>query len=413
VSGMMSGNDATRPLVSAILPTHNRAQLLSRAIDSILAQEGRGTQFDLDITVVDDASSDGTPEVMRRYPAVRYIRLETRRGASAARNVGIKSSTGTYVAFQDDDDVWFPEKLRVQTEALERHPEVGVVYGQSLIRTEAGREYLWPKPPVAQSGFVFRALLLNCFCAHPPGVLIRREAFTKVGYFDEQLLTNEDYDMWLRIAFHFPFLFVPGAVAVHNKSVHGLYGSSVVRGTALPDARAVIDRALRMLPEGPPYDAMRREVQLRHELNVYHKLWFPAPEEKWGAMLGAVRAYPEILSYRWGRTAIASEAFVQIGNSDAPIPLGRKLCTQLREAVGERGLKARLWLRLAMAAVWAEAAALLGDRRSRSAAAAAAWAVLYDPSKLRRKTLVSAMFRGLLGPVAGAMRAGRRAGGAS
>ena len=101
----MPANDGARPLVSAILPTRNRAQLLSRAIDSILGQEGRGTQFDLDITVVDDASSDGTPEVMRRYPAVRYVRLETQRGAAAARNVGIKSSTGKYVAFQDDDDV--------------------------------------------------------------------------------------------------------------------------------------------------------------------------------------------------------------------------------------------------------------------------------------------------------------------
>jgi glycosyltransferase involved in cell wall biosynthesis len=410
----MSDNDGARPLVSAILPTRNRAQLLSRAIDSILAQEGRGTQFDLDITVVDDASSDGTPEVMRRYPAVRYVRLETQRGAAAARNVGIKSSTGKYVAFQDDDDVWLPEKLRLQTGALERHPEVGVVYSQSLVRNEQKPEFLWPDPSVAPSGFVFPALLMDCFCAHPPGLLIRREVFAKAGYFEEQLLTNEDYDLWLRIAFHFPFLFVPGAVAVYHESPHGLYYSTMARGAAADDARAVIRRAVGMLPDGPQYDAMKREAQLRNELKiVMHQLSFAPREERWGAMLGAVRAYPEMLRYRWGRGAIAMEAFHQIIPSAAPITTGRKVCTQLQEAVGERGLTGRLWLRLTLASVWAEAADSLGHRPSRNAAAAAARAILYDPSKLRKKTLWSAMFRGLLWPLVAAMRGRQRRGGTS
>src|SRR5262249_10110334 len=142
--GTMSVHSAARPLVSAIIPTRNRAHLLPGAIDSVLAQEGLGAQFDVEITVVDDASSDATSEVVRRYPAVRYIRLETQRGAAAARNAGIKASTGKYVAFQDDDDLWLPEKLRVQTAAMERHPEVGVVYGQSVVWSWEKEEYLWP-----------------------------------------------------------------------------------------------------------------------------------------------------------------------------------------------------------------------------------------------------------------------------
>ena len=406
----MSGNDSARPLVSAILPTRNRAQLLPRAIDSMLAQEGRGTLFDLDITVVDDASSDGTPDVMRRYPAVRYIRLDTQRGASAARNVGIKSSAGKYIAFQDDDDVWFPEKLRMQTAALERHPEVGVAYSQSLVRG-AKPEFLWPDTSVAPSGFVFNALLLDCFCAHPPGLLIRREAFAKVGYFDEQLLTNEDYDLLLRIAFHFPFLFVPGAVAVRHESPRGLYFSSLARGTAAHDARTVIGRALGMLPDGQHYDALKREVQLRNEVKIAdHQVWFAKDEERWGVILDAVRAHPEILRYRWGRGVVAMEATGQIVPSGAPISVGRKVCAQLRDAVGERGLKIQLWLRLTLAAVWAEAAASLGRGPSgngREAAAAAARAVLYDPSKLRKKTLLLAMFRRVAWAPAGAMRTRR------
>ncbi len=126
-------------------------------------------------------------------------------------------------------------------------------------------------------------------------------------------------------------------------------------------------------------------------------------------MFGAARAYPDILRYRWGRRAIAMEAVDQIVHSDAPFTVGRKVCAQLQEAVGERGLQTRLWLRLTLAAVWAEVAASLGHRPSRNggAAAAAVRAVLYDPSKLRKKMVLSAMFRGLLWHLVGAMRARR------
>jgi hypothetical protein len=246
---------------------------------------------------------------------------------------------------------------------------------------------------------------MDCFCTHPPGLLIRREVFAKAGYFDEQLLTNEDFDLWLRIAFHFPFLFVPGAVAVRHQSPNGLYYSSLARGAAEHDGRAVIRRALGMLPDGPQYDGMRREVQLRNELKIVINKTMFARDERWGAMLGAVRAYPEMLRYRWGRGAIAMEASGQIVPSAAPITVGRKVCIQLREAVGARGLTARLWLRLTLASVWAEAADALGQRPPRNGMAAAAWAILYDPSKLRKKTLWSAMFRGLLWPLVAAMRA--------
>ena len=122
------GRAATvRPLVSAIIPTHNRAHCLSRAVDSIYAQEGLGEHFDIEIIVVDDASSDSTTEVVRRYSGVRYIRQPERRGVSAALNAGLRASTGCCIVFLDDDDVWLPHKLRVQVLQLEAHIDVGVV----------------------------------------------------------------------------------------------------------------------------------------------------------------------------------------------------------------------------------------------------------------------------------------------
>lgn len=98
-----------KPLVSAIIPTHNRATLLAEALASVYAQEGKGEEFDLEVIVVDDASSDATPEVVKRFDA-RYLRFDSNRGLSAARNAGIAASTGA--SFLDDDDLWTPRRLR-------------------------------------------------------------------------------------------------------------------------------------------------------------------------------------------------------------------------------------------------------------------------------------------------------------
>ena len=98
---------AERPLISAIIPTRNRAVLLPRALDSVYAQEGIGEQFDLEVVIVDDASADATPDVVTQYPRARYIRLSTPRGASGARNAGIAVSRGALIAFLDDDDLGY------------------------------------------------------------------------------------------------------------------------------------------------------------------------------------------------------------------------------------------------------------------------------------------------------------------
>ena len=109
-----------RPLVSAIIPTQNRAHCLSHAVDSIYAQEGLGEHFDIEIIVVDDASSDSTADVVRRYSGVRYIRQPERRSVSAARNVGLRRARDA-ASRSDDDDVWLPHKLRVQVRNSSAH----------------------------------------------------------------------------------------------------------------------------------------------------------------------------------------------------------------------------------------------------------------------------------------------------
>ena len=135
-----------KPVVSVIIPTHNRATLLRTAIATVYAQEGVGELFDLEVIVVDDASSDETAEAARSYPNVKYIRFDDNRGVAAARNAGVKVATGQYIALLDDDDLWLPHKLRTQVPAFALDPTLGMVYGQCFFG-DCGRRNVSPFGP--------------------------------------------------------------------------------------------------------------------------------------------------------------------------------------------------------------------------------------------------------------------------
>ena len=113
------------PRVSVIIPTHNRASLLQRAIESA---KHAGT--DIEIIVVDDASTDETQSTCRGRPDIIYLRMERNVGQARARNAGIVRSTGEYLAFLDDDDLRLPRSLDMQAEILESDKDLGFVYGQ-------------------------------------------------------------------------------------------------------------------------------------------------------------------------------------------------------------------------------------------------------------------------------------------
>ena len=114
-------------LVSVVIPTHNRADLLPRAIDSVLNQ----TYSNFEIIVVSDGSTDNTEEVVKSYSdkdsRIRFIGYSPARGGNIARNTGIEAAKGEYVAFLDDDDEWMPEKLKKQIKVMESNPDIGLV----------------------------------------------------------------------------------------------------------------------------------------------------------------------------------------------------------------------------------------------------------------------------------------------
>jgi Glycosyl transferase family 2 len=316
-----------KPLVSAIIPTRDRALCLPRALDSAYAQEGLGERFDLEVIVVDDASSDGTPDVVRRYPLLRYVRLPERRGAPAAYNAGLRASRGSYLAFLDDDDEWLPHKLTVQVPLIEAHPEVGVVYGQSAIRFE-GQETLYPDAARAPSGWVFLPMLVSAFCSHHACFLARRDAFDKAGEFDESFASYEDYDMSLRLAFHSRFLFVPGAVDVYNLSPRGLWLSRAAAG--VDDASRVIEKALGMLPDTAAYAAVKRVARARVALETASRI--EDPIQAWEKVAATLRGDAGLAHAGWAQTNLASVAYRRALAAPSPLSAALGLCEEIEAA---------------------------------------------------------------------------------
>ncbi len=191
------------PTVSIIIPTYNRAHLVDRAIQSVLDQ----TYQDFELIVVDDASTDNTEEVVKSFKdkRIRYICLQKNKGGAAARNTGIEASNGEYIAFQDSDDEWLPEKLEKQMKVFENaSPEVGVVY-TGFLRIKDGRESYIPYSWVTQKeGNIHKELLKGNFVTTQAAV-VKKKCFEVAGMFEERLPCLQDWELWIRVSKYFHF----------------------------------------------------------------------------------------------------------------------------------------------------------------------------------------------------------------
>lgn len=187
-----------RANVSIIIPTRNRPHLIIKSIQSILSQ----TYQDFEIIVVDGSDGDDTEKVVKNFndPRIRYIKDEKNKGPAAARNIGIGTAKGEYIAFQDDDDEWVPEKLEKQMKAFKNAPpEVGVIY-TGFWRIKNDKKTYIPSNEITQKEGNIHNILLKGNFVDTPAAVVRKDCFKKVGLFDESLPALEDWELFIRIS---------------------------------------------------------------------------------------------------------------------------------------------------------------------------------------------------------------------
>jgi glycosyltransferase involved in cell wall biosynthesis len=212
------------PLISVVIPTFNRRELVLRAVRSVLAQ----TQPVEQVIVVDDGSTDGTGEVLGREfgGRIEYLWQENA-GVSAARNRGLERSAGRYLALLDSDDCWHPDKTRLQLDWLEDHPDYGMVLCDVTRVDEHGRQInvLRRREAIPHDGDVLGHVLLQPALV-PASVMIRRQVFETVGGFDTSLATGEDLDFHLRVAQQWKIGIVERSLVTAVRGHEGLSTSS-------------------------------------------------------------------------------------------------------------------------------------------------------------------------------------------
>ncbi|MGM0423780.1 MAG: glycosyltransferase family 2 protein [Thermodesulfobacteriota bacterium] len=200
-------------LVSIIIPTYNRGQVLSRAVFSVLAQ----SHTCLELIVVDDGSIDQTREMLQGIADPRFSYLwQQNQGVAAARNLGIEKARGKYIALLDSDDLWLPEKLRKQLYFT-------LQGGWEITQTDEAwfRQGVRVNPGLKQqkrAGWIFEPSLELCLVS-PSCAMFSRRLWEELGGFDQRLLAAEDFDFWLRCSLYYPVGLCPQKL-VHRYAGH-------------------------------------------------------------------------------------------------------------------------------------------------------------------------------------------------
>lgn len=181
-----------KPLVSVIIPTYNRLDFVSRAIQSVLDQ----TYPNVEIIVVDDASDEDLQSVIDAFPSVTFLINDSNRGGGYSRNRGIKEASGTYINFLDDDDILYPEKIEKQVALFEtsKVPNLGMITCHALDERSG-------EPHTRHNRFIgniYKELLANFAISGIETMLYKKEYLLEVGGFDEGLQSSQEYDLLIR-----------------------------------------------------------------------------------------------------------------------------------------------------------------------------------------------------------------------
>lgn len=182
------------------MPTYNRACIIKSAIKSVLGQ----TFKDLELIIINDGSTDNTRQTVSTFKDRRIVYLEKEHGGtSSARNFGLLHAKAEYIAYLDDDEIYYPDHLKKLVKILGAHPLAGIAYSDTLMINP--ENYIIKKE---KESFDKRKLEITCLC-HTSSILHRKQCLNKTGLFDERLKRSQDWDMWLRISDFYKIIHLP------------------------------------------------------------------------------------------------------------------------------------------------------------------------------------------------------------
>lgn len=252
--------------VSVIIPVYNREASIGRAIRSAIEQ----TYPNLEILVVDDGSTDTTPDVLRSFGAQIRVLTQPRRGAYAARNAGLREASGEYIAFLDSDDAWFPDRLARGVPMLGQRPDVGLVYGNGVVLREDRRvgrvRTFFEYYNVPARGRVFTALLRTNFIPQS-SVLLRRRCLDEVGPFVE-VPVAADHHKWLQLSLRYEFEYVEKPIFEYTLHAGNISRDRALRYQVFAELLADLERDVKTASE---LGALRqRRLELEFKLSLMY-----------------------------------------------------------------------------------------------------------------------------------------------
>lgn len=214
----------TEGLVSVIIPTYNRADIIEPSIRSVMNQ----TYQHLEIIISDDQSTDDTKELVKRLSEedsrITYVMNNGVKGAAGARNTGINAANGEFIAFEDSDDLFTPDKTLKQLGAFNAHPDCRFCYTRFRKEVPGNRYFIFPQSSYNAdelSGDIYKRLLYDNTIGCPT-LMVKHEYLDEVGLFDTKMKANEDYDLAVRLSQNSPAAFVDEVLLISSTTPESL-----------------------------------------------------------------------------------------------------------------------------------------------------------------------------------------------
>jgi glycosyltransferase involved in cell wall biosynthesis len=236
-------DDTSDPRFSIIIPAYNRERYIGAAIGSAFSQRDPAEE----IIVVDDGSTDGTSQVVHEFtggPVIRYFH-QRNQGPAAARNYGAAAAKGNWLAFLDADDIWHPDKLLIQAEYIRKHPQVYMFWCDVDYMDEGGN----PREPFEWNDRLAPLMFNRPMCPIPSTVVLRKDIFSLLGGFNQQMRCYEDGEFFMRVAARFPIHFIDRTLVTYRCHRNQLHRSVLHRAMSWPYMYDLLDQLWRDDPQ--------------------------------------------------------------------------------------------------------------------------------------------------------------------